>query len=113
MAKAFVDCTGYGDLAAYAGADFSEPNDYSVASSIGMGGVSVEKFYDFLASQNAVSEYSEGLRSGNKGQIVRLSARARTHPKFVQAARKIGMSTQTTTVHDNYFMFINSINVLF
>jgi hypothetical protein len=106
MAKAFVDCTGYGDLAAFAGADFSEPNDYSVASSIGVGGVSVEKFYDFLTSHNAVSEYSEGLRSGNKGQIVRLSARARTHPKFVQAARKIGMSTQTTTVHDNYFMFI-------
>ncbi|MCW4038192.1 MAG: FAD-dependent oxidoreductase, partial [Candidatus Bathyarchaeota archaeon] len=37
MAKALVDCTGYGDLAAYAGANFSEPNDYSVASSIGVG----------------------------------------------------------------------------
>src|SRR5512138_2174199 len=36
-AKAFVDSTGYGDLAAHAGAKFAEPNDYSVANSMGLG----------------------------------------------------------------------------
>lgn len=106
-AESFVDCTGYGDLSAYAGADYDEPNDYSVANSIGVGGVSVEKYYEFLASRDAVREYSEGLRSGEEGQIVRLSGRLQDLPPgFREEARKIGMSTVTTTVHDDYLMFI-------
>ncbi len=107
MAKSFVDCTGYGDLAAYAGAGFSEPNDYSVASSIGVGGVSLEKYYEFLNSYDAVREYAEGPRSGKEGQIVRLSGNLKKMPpEFVQEANEIGMATVTTTVHDDYFMFI-------
>jgi hypothetical protein len=107
IAKSFVDCTGYGDLAAYAGGDFSEPNDYSVASSIGVGGVSLEKYYEFLKSHDAVRAYAEGLRSGKEGQIVRLSGNLKKMPPdFVQDANEIGMATVTTTVHDNYFMFI-------
>jgi len=35
-AKSFVDCTGYGDLAARAGAKYTEPNDYGVCNSIGL-----------------------------------------------------------------------------
>ena len=35
-AKSFVDCTGYGDLAAFAGAEFTEPNDYAVVNSMGL-----------------------------------------------------------------------------
>lgn len=106
-AKSFVDCTGYGDLCAYAGADYTEPNDYSVANSIGVAGVSVEKYYEFLESHDAVTEYSEGLRSGNEGQIVRLNGRSKNlPPEFFKEARKIGMSMVTTTVHDDYFMFI-------
>jgi len=106
-AKSFVDCTGYGDLAAYARADYTEPNDYSVANSIGVGGVSVEKYFEFLESYDAVTEYSEGLRSGKKEQIVRLNGRSKNLPsEFTQEAGKIGMSMVTTTVHDDYFMFI-------
>ncbi|MFC1766527.1 FAD-dependent oxidoreductase, partial [Planctomycetota bacterium] len=32
MAKSFIDATGYGDLCAYAGAKFTEPNDYAVVN---------------------------------------------------------------------------------
>ena len=106
-AKSFVDCTGYGDLAAYVGADYAEPNDYAVANSIGVGGVSVEKYYEFLESHDAVTEYSEGLRSGKEGQIVRLNGRSKNlPPEFITEAREIGMSIVTTTIHDDYFMFI-------
>lgn len=106
-ANSFVDCTGYGDLSAYAGADYSEPNDYSVANSIGVSGVNVEKYYEFLESHDAVTQYSEGLRSGKEGQIVRLNGRSKKlPPEFTNEARKIGMSMVTTTVHDDYFMFI-------
>ena len=47
-AKAFVDCTAYGDLAAYRGREFTEPNDYPVVNSIGVGNVSMEKLNAFL-----------------------------------------------------------------
>jgi len=107
FAKAFVDCTGYGDLAAFAGADFVEPNDYPVVNSIGVGGVSMEKYYEFFAKHDAVSQYAEGVRSGEPGKIVRVDAHVHKLPAdFVKAAREIGMSFVTTTVHDDYFMFI-------
>jgi len=107
FAKAFVDCTAYGDLAAYAGAKFSEPNDYAVANSIGLANVNVEKYYEFLDSHGAVSELAYGVRDGQEGRIVRLNGRAARLPEgFHRGAREIGMAMVTTTVHDNYFMFI-------
>ena len=106
-ANCFVDTTGYGDLAAHAGAEYTEPNDYPVANSIGVGGVSIEGYHRFLEEHDAVSQYSEGYRSGQPGKIVRLDAAHDKLPdEFVQAAREIGMSFVTTSVHDDYFMFI-------
>ena len=106
-AKSFVDCTGYGDLAAYAGADYSEPNDYAVCNSIGVANVSVEKYHEFLTSHDALTQRAEGVRTGKEGQIVRLDGRSVNLPAgFTQEATRIGMSMVTTTVHDNYFMFI-------
>lgn len=106
-ADAFVDCTAYGDLAAYAGADYTEPNDHPVANSVGIGNVSMEKYYEFIKRHDAVGEYCEGLRSGEQGQIVRLSGHlAKLPSEFAAEANRIGMSTVTTTVHDNYLMFI-------
>jgi len=106
-AKSFVDCTAYGDLAAYAGAKYTEPNDYEVCNSIGIANVSMDKYYEFLKSHDAIFQQAEGLRSGKDGQIVRLQGRNVNLPAGFRAeAGKIGMSTVTTTVHDNYFMFI-------
>jgi hypothetical protein len=107
LARAFVDCTGYGDLAAFAGAEYSEPNDYPVANSIGVAGVSMEKYHEFLQAHDAVGQRSEGLRGGKAGRIVRLDAVYGKLPQeFVEQVRKIGMSLVTTSVHDDYFMFI-------
>jgi hypothetical protein len=106
-AKAFVDCTAYGDLAAFAGAEYTEPNDYAVANSIGVANVSVEKYHEFLQSHQAVSQYAEGMRSGQPGRIVRLDVNGGRLPADLRdEAGRIGMSLVTTTVHDNYFMFI-------
>jgi len=107
LGRAFVDCTGYGDLAARAGARFTEPNDYAVCNSIGVANVSLEKLHQFLESHDAVEHYCEGLRSGQPGQIVRLQGRTvKLPPEFAAEAGKIGMSMTTTTTQDNYFMFI-------
>ena len=106
-ASAFVDCTGYGDLAAHAGADYVEPNDYPVANSIGVGGVSVEGYHRFLEAHDAVQHYCEGLRNGREGQIVRLQARpGNLPPEFNEGMQKIGMASVITTTRDDYFMFL-------
>ena len=106
-ARSFVDCTGYGDLCAVAGAEYSEPNDYDVANSMALANVSLEGYLDFLSSHDALREHARGLRDGQDGQIVRLNGRSAALPAgFVEGAREIGMSMVTTTVHDDYFMFI-------
>jgi hypothetical protein len=106
-AKSFVDCTAYGDLAAQAGAEYREPNDYAVCNSIGVGNVNVEKLYEFLNSHDAVTQLSHGRRSGVEGQIVRIQGQTAKLPAgFHEGARKIGMAMTTSTVHDNYLMFI-------
>jgi len=106
-ARAFVDSTGYGDLSAYAGAQFSEPNDYPVANSIGVAGASMEGYHDFLLAHGAVTQLAEGRRSGRDGRIVRLDADSRRlPPEFVRRADAIGLSLVTTSVHDDYLMFL-------
>jgi len=107
FASSFVDCTAYGDLSAYAGAKYTEPNDYRVANSIGIGNVNVEKYCEWLKSHDALTQYAEGIRSGTPGRIVRLDGRLKNlPPEFARRAEEIGMHTVTTTVHDDYFMFI-------
>ncbi|MGC9347886.1 MAG: FAD-dependent oxidoreductase [Anaerolineae bacterium] len=106
-AKAFVDTTGYGDLSARAGAEYVEPNDYPVVNSIGVANVSVEKYHDWLRSHDAVSQLARGWRGGEEDQLVRVDGRRADLPEeFQRAAAEIGMSMVTTTVHDDYFMFI-------
>jgi hypothetical protein len=105
-AKSFVDCTAYGDLAAYAGARYTEPNDYPVCNSVGIGNVDIDKYYAFLKANNATGQLARGLRSGQPDQIVRAGAESINVPGLAEAARAIGMGMITTTVHDNYLMFI-------
>jgi len=108
FAKAFVDCTGYGDLASHAGAEYTEPNDYAVVNSMGLANVDIERYYHFLNSSDSVGQLAYGVRSGIPGQIVRLGSEgSKGYPDgFVKGAHEIGMSSISTTVHDDYLMFI-------
>lgn len=107
LARSFVDATAYGDLAAHAGAEFTVPDDYDSCNTIGVGNVSIEKYYAFLEKYDAIGQMAHGLRSGKEGQLVRLSGRGVNLPEeYNEEAKKIGMSGTTTTVHDNYLMFI-------
>lgn len=107
-ARSFIDCTAYGDLAAYAGAKYSEPNDYPVCNSVGIGNVDIDKYYEFFRSNKLSGQLARGVRSGRPNMIVRAGADTSqiNMPELAEAARAIGMSFITTTVHDNYFMFI-------
>jgi hypothetical protein len=70
-AKSFVDCTAYGDLAAYAGAKYTEPNDYAVCNSVGIGNVDIDRYYEFFRANKLSGQLARGMRSGRADQIVR------------------------------------------
>ena len=106
-AKSFVDCTAYGDLSAFGGADYTEPNDYDVANSFGMGNVDIDKIFKYFADRDGIREHAEGCRSGQDGMSVRVQGNWTVMPDgFQQEARKIGLQSATTTVYDNYLMFV-------
>lgn len=118
MAKSFVDATGHGDLSAFAGATYTEPADYDSANAMGVGGVDVEKYYAYLCDHNAIKDVAYGIRSGQPNKLVRVTggeinsnvtdpSDKRHMPKeLLDQSKAIGMSYVTTTVHDDYFMFI-------
>ena len=95
-ARAFVDTTAYGHLAAYAGAKYSEPNDYDVANSIGVAGVDFDKLMKYVEDNGGAGDLALGLHDGVPGKVVRLSG--------PRGAGKPGLLM--TTVHDDYFMFV-------
>jgi len=110
-ARCFVDCTAYGDLSAYSGASFIELNDHPVCNSMGLGNVKIEKLYDFLKLNSAAGDIALGLRSGKESQIIRMgmegTGSGNTLPDgFIEGIRRLGSGLITTTVHDNYLMFI-------
>jgi hypothetical protein len=107
LGRSFVDCTAYGDLAAHAGAEYTVPDDYESCNSIGLGNVDMDQYYTFLKQHDAVDQLARGLRSGQPGQLVRLSGRNVNLPEaYVEEAEQIGMSGTVTTTHNNYLMFI-------
>ena len=79
---------------------------------MGMGNVNIEKLHDYLKSINAVGDYALGLRDGRENQIIRMGSEGtgrgadRMAEEFVSGIRELGSGLITTTVHDNYLMFI-------
>ena len=103
-AKAFVDCSAYGDLAAFAGANYTVPNDYACCNSIGLANVDLDGYVAHLEAHGGSNQLAYGLRSGQPGKVVRFNGGL--GGAFRDEARKIGMSSMITTVHDNYLMFV-------
>jgi hypothetical protein len=103
-AKSFVDCSAYGDLAAFAGADYTVPNDYACCNSIGLANVDLDRYIAYLEAHGGSNQLAHGMRSGEDDKVVRFNGGL--GGGFQDEARKIGMSSMITTVHDNYLMFV-------
>jgi hypothetical protein len=72
-----------------------------------VGNVSLERLQAFLEENHALTQRAAGRRSGRDDQIVRLQGTTVRLPRaFHEAAQAIGMSMVTTTVYDDYFMFV-------
>lgn len=107
MGKIFIDSTGYGDLCARAGANYTEPNDHPVANSMGVGGVDIDRYYAYLRDNGGLSEYARGPRGGRSNQLIRVSGSyEKISPELAKEAGKIGMHSVTTTLRDDYLMFV-------
>ena len=90
-----------------AGANYTEPNDYAVANSFGMGNVGIDKIFKYLEDRDGIMEYAEGRRSGEDGRAVRVQGKWVVMPDgFREEAGKTGLQPATTTVYDNYLMFV-------
>jgi len=106
-AKSFIDSSAYGDLAAHAGARFTEPNDYPVCNSMGVGNIDLKKYYDYLKSNDMVRELAVGSYEGEDNQVVRIGAEDQRLPEVLTRGLKdLSVNTISTTVHKNYLMFI-------
>jgi hypothetical protein len=106
MATSFIDSTGYGDLCAHAGAEFTVPNDYDSCNSFGLANASIDDYYEFLKKNDALGQICRGPRSGDPNKFVRMGAEELNIPGLSDEVEKIGMSMVTTTVRDNYLMYI-------
>jgi hypothetical protein len=76
MAHAFVDATGYGDLCARAGACLHRAQRLPRRQQHRLANVSLEAYYDFLTTHDALTQYARGWRDGKEDQIVRLDGRS-------------------------------------
>jgi len=89
-----------------------ELNDHPVCNSMGIGNVDIEKLYTYLTKNNALGDIAWGIRDGKEGQIIRMGSesgngiRGKLPQEFVDGIVKLGSGLITTTVHDNYLMFI-------
>jgi hypothetical protein len=107
LADIFIDATGYGDISAQAGAAFTEPNDMAVANSMGIGGFDIDSYYNFLKEHDALSEYAYGPRSGKEHQIIRVDGNwDKIEEGLAKKRNDVGLSSVTTTIFDNYLMFL-------
>ncbi len=103
-AKSFIDCSAYGDLADFAGAEYTVPNDYACCNSIGLANVDLDGYIAYLEDHGGSNQLAHGIRSGEDGKVVRFNGGL--GGGFREEARKIGMSSMITTVQDNYLMFV-------
>ena len=133
-AKAFIDATGWGDFSAYAGADYVVPKEYSVANSVGVAGVDVERYAEYIRENGGLTGLTYGPRDGEE-QIVRIGAafhkvlstlmaqykksrgetpdlseeelaKNRIPIEFQREMAKLALTLGITTMHDGYFMYL-------
>jgi len=105
--KMFIDATGFGDLSARAHAPHVELNDHGVTNSMGVAGVDIEEYFDYLLAHDALFELARGERDGKPGRIIRIAPDfSKLGPAIRDAFREIDMAGTMTTTHDGYIMFV-------
>lgn len=109
-AKAVIDTTGDGDIAAFAGADFIKKHDTTTAGfPFGMTGVDMERLVAFLKENDMVTQLIEGDKGSDIDHIIRLGFDLHKIPLFAEFMDKSGMwGPLGFSLHENNYSYINS-----
>jgi hypothetical protein len=74
-----------------------------------MGNVNIDEIFKVFSERDGIYEHALGRRSGAEGMNIRVQGNFAVMPEeFLEEARSIGLQSATTTIHDNYLMFVKS-----
>lgn len=113
LAKAVVDCTGDGDVAAFAGGQFIKKHDTSAAGyPFGMTGVDMQRLVAFLEERGLVNQLIRAHKGSETDDVIRLGFELKKVPEFSEFMEKnemwgpLGMS-----MHENNYTYINAVKL--
>lgn len=113
LAGTVIDCTGDGDVAASAGADFIKKHDTTSAGyPFGMANVDMRRLVEFLEKNDMVSQIVRADKGSETDDVVRLGFELKKLPEFHDFMEKnemwgpLGMS-----LYENSYTYINAVKL--
>lgn len=112
-AHTVVDCTGDGDVAAFAGAPYLEKSSTSaVGFPFGMMNVDMAKLVAYLEENDMVNQIVRADKGSKTDNVVRLGFELKKHPAFREFMEKNHMwGPLGFSFHENNYTYINSANM--
>ena len=113
LAKAVIDTTGDGDVAAKAGAGFIKQHGTTrVGMPFGMTNVDMSRFVDFLEEKDMVTQIIRGNKGSDKDNIIRLGFDLKKIPLFKEYMEPRGIwGPLGASIHENNYTYINGTNI--
>ena len=113
LAKAVVDTTGDGDVAAKAGAKFiKQHGSTGVGFPFGMGNVDMPRLLKFLEENNMVNQLVRSDKGSKIDDIVRLGFELKKIPIFKEYMDQFGMwGPLGASLHESNYHYINSASL--
>ena len=113
LAKAVIDTTGDGDVAAMAGVNFIKQHGSTrVGMPFGMCNVEMKRLVKYLEENDMVYQLIRGDKGSEIDDIIRLGFQLRKHPKFKDYMEPRGIwGPLGASLHENNYHFINATNL--
>ena len=112
-ARTVIDCTGDGDVAAFAGAPYLDKSDTSaVGFPFGMMNVDMGRLVSYLEENGMVNQIVRADKGSKTDNVVRLGFELKKHPAFREFMEKHHMwGPLGFSFHENNYTYINSVNM--
>jgi hypothetical protein len=113
LAKAVIDTTGDGDVAAKAGAGFiKQHGTTTVGMPFGMGNVDMPRLVKFLEEHDMVNQIIRADKGSGIDDIIRLGFELKKIPLFKEYMEPLGMwGPLGASLHENNYNYINSASL--
>ena len=113
LAHTVIDCTGDGDIAAFAGAPYIKKHDTtSVGYPFGMMNVDMKRLEKYLEENDMINQIVHADKGSETDNVIRLGFELKKHPAFTEFMNKYGMwGPLGFSFHENNYTYINSCNL--